>query len=883
MKPNEVLRRAFFFLRRNRMAEDLEEEMRLHSELRAVKLREQGIAAEEAAALARRQFGNRTSLKESAWEMWSFLSLEKVWRDLRFATRLLRKSPGFTFIAISTLALGIGANTAVFSVVDAVLLRPLPYPSPERLGSLVTYYKAPSQQGMFTDQDGKTWELMRANAQAVDSAVFSDMAATVNLAAQGHVRYVQQQRAGSGFFRVLGVNPFFGREFTRQEDKPNGPAVAVISYGLWKRALHGDRSLLNHTISLRGEPYTVVGVMPPDFKTAALADVWTPLRPSTEGEGGGANYQIVTRLKPGATWAQATAEVESIGVQRTRTMHFDPGESLRITLLPLQKALSEQIRTPVLLLWCAVGVVLLICCINIAGLMLARGAGRRHEIATRMALGGGQAQVLRQLLVESFLLSMLAGVAGLTIGYAGVIGLRIAARESLNLWQYIGLDSRVFLVTCAVTVFTTVLFGLYPAFQASRVDLRAGLIEQGGRAVAGGRNPWPQRLLIVGEVALGVTLLVAAGLLLRSFLFLRNQQPGFDARHVVSATLPLQDARYQTSQKMNQLFSLALSRIRSSPGVENAAATMSLPYQRGLNTVFKFPGAPGKDTTLTYVTPEYFEVLRIPILNGRAFSDLDGPHSGKVTIVNQTFAKMYSGGKPLVGRTILNGNIPSEIVGVVGDVPMKGSLMGYAPVTSIPVMFIPSAQLTDNAVPMLNTWFPPSFAVRSSAPFRDTVVAMRGAMQSVDSLLPFSEFRGIDQIRSATLAQQRFQAVLMAILAVLALLLAAIGIYGLIAQSVVERTRELGIRLALGATAWQAVKSAAIPGVTLATLGCLLGITGALGVVHLMRSLIWGVSATDARTFLGTAALLLLVAAIASFAPAMQILRMNSAEILRNE
>jgi predicted permease len=883
MKPNEVLRRAFFFLRRNRMAEDLEEEMRLHSELRAAKLRRQGVAPEQASALARRQFGNKTSLKESAWETWSFLSIEKLWRDLKFAGRLLRKNPGFTFIAVSTLALGIGANTAVFSVVDAVLLRPLPYPSPERLGSLATYYKAPSQQGMFTDQDGKTWELMRDNAQAVDSALFSDMAATVNLAAQGHVQYVQQQRAGSGFFRVLGVEPLFGREFTRQEDKPNGSAVAVVSYGLWKRALHGDRSLLNHTISLRGEPYLVVGVMPADFKTAALADVWTPLRPSTEGEGGGANYQIVTRLKSGATWAQATSEVEAIGVQRTRSMRFDPGESLRITLLPLQKALSEQIRTPVLLLWCAVGVVLLICCINIAGLVLARGAGRRHEIATRMALGGGQAQVVRQLLVESFLLSLLAGVSGLAIGYAGIVGLRIAARESLNLWQYIGLDSRVFVVTCAVTVFTTMLFGLYPAFQASRVDLRAGLIEQGGRAVAGGKNLWPQRLMIVGEVALGVTLLVAAGLLLRSFLLLRNQQPGFDAKHVVSATLPLQDARYQTSQKMNQLFTLALSRIRSSPGVQRAAVTMSLPYQRGLNTMFKFPGAPGKDTTLTYVTPEYFDVLRIPLLSGRTFSDLDGPHSSKVTIVNQTFVRMYSGGKPLVGRTILNGNTSSEIVGVVGDVPMKGSLMGYAPVTSIPMMFIPAAQLTDGSVPMLNTWFPPSVAVRSSAPVRDTVAAMRGAMQSVDSLLPFSEFRGIDEIRSATLAQQRFQAVLMAALAALALLLAAIGIYGLIAQSVMERTRELGIRLALGATAWQAVKSAALPGVAIATVGCLLGIVGAFGIVRLMRNLIWGVSATDARTFLGTAALLLLVAVIASFAAAMRILRMNSVEILRNE
>jgi predicted permease len=808
--------------------------------------------------------------------------MESLWRDLRLAARLLRKSPGFTLLAVLTLALAIGANTAVFSIVDAILLRPLPYPSPQRLGSLATYYKTRTQQGMFTDQDGQTWESVRDHADAIDSAVFSDMVATVNIAAHGQVASVRQQRAGSGFFRVLGVKPLLGREFSKLEDSPGGPPVAILSYGLWMRTLRGDRALLGQAISLRGEPHLVVGVMPPDFRTASLADVWTPLRPSTQGEGAGANYQIVTRLKPGATWAQAVAEIERLGARRASTMHFDAGESIRITLLPLQKALAAEVRTPVLLLWAGVGVVLLIGCTNIAGLLLARGASRRHEIVTRMALGCGRGRVVRQFLAESALLSGIAGVAGLAIGYVAMIGLEAAARESLNLWQTVGLDMRVFLAACAVTILTTVLCGLYPAWAASGVDLRTGLSERGGRAIAGARNLWPRRLLIVGQVALGLALLVAAGLLVRSFLFLRNQPAGFDADHVVSATLPLQDARYETSEQVNRLLNQFLSRMAAAPGIENVAFAMSLPYQRGLNTGFRFPGGAFKDTTFTYATPAYFDVLRIPVLRGRRFTDLDGPHAAQVVVVNQTFVRMYFGNQDPVGRSITTGGSAKQIAGIVGDVPMKGSLTGYAPVTPIPMMIVPAAQLT-GSLQLLHTWFSPSCIVRSAAPFADTAAAMRNAMQSVDSLLRFSEFRRIDEIRSATLAQQRFQTLLIATLAALSLLLASIGIYGLIAQSVVERYKELGIRLALGATVRQAVQAAAMPGIALAAAGCAAGAGIVLAVVHWMRSLIWGVSATDARTFWGMAVLLLAVASAASLIPALRVTRLNSADVLRSE
>ena len=886
MSFGQLWRQIKFLFHRGRAVEDLEEEMQLHAELRARRLREQGVPPEDAAAAANRQFGNRTTFKEATWETWSFRPFETLWRDLRFAARVLRKSPGFTLTALLTLALGIGANTAVFSVVDAVLLRPFPYPSPDKLGSLTTVYKARTRQGVltgtFSDQDGQTWQLVRDNARGLDSAVFSDSSSTVNIGGPDQVRYVRQQRVGSGFFRVLGINPIFGREFTRAEDSVGGPKVAVISYGLWKSVLHGDRSLLNRPILLRGEPYVIVGVMPPGFKTPALADVWTPLRPSTQGEGGNANYQIITRLKPGAPWPQAISEIEAIGAQRVRTIHFDPGESMRITLIPLEKAWSDEVRAPLLLLWCAVGVVLIICCINIAGLMLVRGAARRHEIATRMAVGGGRAQVVRQLLVESLLLSLIAGAAGLAVGYIGIAGLKIAARQSLNVWQDMGLDARVFTCACAITVLATILFSLYPALEASRVDLRAGLAEAGTRTVAGVRNLWPRRILIVGEVALGLVLLAAAGLLVRSYFFLRNQAQGFDAANVVTATLPLQDARYQTNQKVNLLFQQALSRIQSLPGIESAAFGMSLPYERGLNTMAKLPGGPAKDTTLTYVTPHYFHVLRIPILEGRVFSDFDRERSKQVVIVNQTFVRVFFGKQHAVGKSVVNGNHTSEIVGVVANLPALGSLTTYhAPVTPIPTVFVPVTQIV--SFELLNTWFTPSCLVRSSAPEPVVVSSMQKAMKSVDPLLPFAEFRTIGKIRSAALAQQQFQAMLMAALAGLSLLLAAVGIYGLIAQSVLERTREFGIRIAVGATNWQAARSAMRPAIVLASFGCFIGVAASLGMARLMRSLIWGVSPADPQTLAATAALLLAAAAMASFVPAVRILRMDCAAVLRNE
>jgi predicted permease len=884
MKPAELWRRLLFLLRGSRMEEELEEEIRLHTELRACQLHKEGLVSADAGSEARIRFGNRTLMKEASREIWTYVSVETLWRELKLGARTLRRSPGFTIAAALTLALGIGANTAVFSVVEAALLRPLPYPQPGRLGEIVFDYRTPTEQGVFDDVDGRTWELFHKHADALDLAVYSDMVTLANFAAGGRVGYVRQQRVCAGYFRVLGMKAALGREFTSAEDTVNGPPVALLSYDAWQKIFGGDRAVFNRPLLLRGEPYTIVGVMPPELRTSGLVDVWTPLRPSTQGEGADKNYNLIARLKPSATWNRAMSEVETLGALRLKEEHdIPPNYKVRMIMLPLQQMITRDLRTPVLLLWCAVVAVLLIGCTNIAGLLIARGAARTREIGTRMALGGGRAQMVHQLLVESVLLASLGGIAGLIAGWLGVAWIRAIGRQSLGLWQNIGLDRTVLLATAAMTLGTSVVFGLWPAVQASRVDIRAALAESGGRGVAGMRALWPRRLLIAGEVALSIMLLVAAGLVVRSFLYLRNQPLGFDPDHVVAGTLPLQDARYQTNTKINRLFDDTLARIRTQPGVDSAAVSMCLPYERGLNTMAQTPGAKGQDTVLTYVTPEYFRTLRIPVLRGRAFIAHDDIHSPRVGIVNETFARKFFGNSDPVGRSVNQGGGLLRIVGLVVDVPLEGSMIGYAPITTMPLIYVPAEQMPDSLFQLLDAWFTPSIAVRSLASRHDTISGMRRAIASVDPLLPFSGFHGITEIRSETLARQRFQAIVMSAMAALALLLAAIGIAGLTAHIVIERTRELGIRMALGASVFQAMCSVVLPGIVLASIGAVSGVVASIGAARVLRHMIWGINTEDPGTFAATVASLLVVAVTACIIPALRITRLNPAETLRNE
>lgn len=542
------------------------------------------------------------------------------------------------------------------------------------------------------------------------------------------------------------------------------------------------------------------------------------------------------------------------------------------------------------MLWAAVGVVLLIGCVNITSLLLVRGRRRRQEIATRLALGAGRLTILRQLLTESLLLAIGGGIGGLILGYWTLQGLRTMAHDSLHLWQNITLDGRVLVATITASLLSSVVFGLLPAVQASRTDIRMSLGE-GGRGATSRGYRWVGSLLVVAEVALGVVLLVGAGLLLRTFVALRSLQPGFDASHVITAQFSLQDARYTTNQKVNWLFTETLARIRTLADVEMAAIGLGLPYERYLRLGFRYldgPQAKGGqrgNITASYVTPDYFQALRIPLERGRLLRDSDGPNTQKVIVVNKAFARRYFPDQEPIGSHIDSelAEGPSEIVGVVGDVQQQAGWGNYGPVAALPCAYFPITQANGEMLQLVHTWFSPSWIVRTTGQPEAAAIGIQRVVEAVDPQLPIASFRSMEKVRYRAIEQQRFQAILPAMLAGIALLLAAIGIYGLIAQSVAQRTREVGIRLALGASRWQVMRAVALPGILLALVGVLIGCALARIAVQSLQHLVWGIQVGDPVTFVGIAVGILLVAAVSSILPTFRLTRIDLARTLRDD
>jgi predicted permease len=810
-----------------------------------------------------------------------------LWMDLHHALRILRRGPAAAAIIVLTLALCIGANTAIFSVVDATLLRPLPFPDPARLVRIVTHFKEKRAEGYQVEQDGRAWELIRDHATFLDTAVYSNGASGVNLSAAGHVQHVKQQRVGAGFFRVLGISPQIGREFTRQEDHTGGPPLAILSHSLWKQIFHEDPSAVGQTLQLKGEPYTIIGVMPERFHSNVPADLWTPLQPNTNAEGQGTNYAVAGRLKPDATWAQADGQLESIGVPLFK--NIPNGTSARLHLMSLQASDAQGLRKPLLILWGAVGLVLLIGCANVTSLLLAKAASRSREIATRMALGGGRRTIIRQLLVETLVLAVIGGAAGLLVGYAGLEGLKKLAAADYQIVESAHLDARVLAATALLSLLVSVLAGIFPAIEAGAVDLRNALSEAGGRGVSGRHKRWSRRLLVSGEVALAVMLLIGAGLLVRTVTHLYQLRPGFDPAHVITASFSMQDARYSDAARITQLFESGRARISALPGVESAGVALTLPYQRGLNTGMKRVDGPQADTdwqitNLDYVTPGFLETLKVPLLRGRLIRPSDGPKAAQIVLVTETFAKQYLSRQDAVGSHLDFGNKDiREVVGVVGDVQQSSGFGDFGPLAPAPNVYVPVAQMDGEFLKLVHVFMDPSWVVRVAGAPASVIPGIQNAAAAIDPLLPIAEFRTFDDLRRLSVSSERFQATLLGSLSGLALVLAIVGIYGLMAQSVVERKRELGIRMALGATISQSIREAALPGVRLAlagvAAGCLLAGLSAKVFAHL----VWGVTTTDPGTYVSVAVGLLLVAALASLLPALRIASLNPADTLREE
>jgi predicted permease len=812
-----------------------------------------------------------------------------LWNDVRFAFRQLRKSPAFTLVVLATLALCIGANTAVYSVLDAVLLRPAPYPEPDRLALVITASRQGGKEDINDAQTGALFEAVRDRARALDCAAFSGTGGA-NFAAEGRLEYIQQQRVSAGFFHVLGLAPQFGREFTRQEDVPRGAPVVVLSYGFWQRVFHGDLGVLGRGINLKGEPYTVVGIMPRDFRTTSPVDVWTPLRPTRSGEGSGSNYGVVMRLRAGVTWTEAAEQLKAL----SRGLMEEPGfpretSSFEERIIPLQSGLTNDIRSELLLTWAAVLTVLLIGCVNIAGLLLARSGARSREIATRMALGGNRMAILRQLLVESLLLALGGGAAGIGLGAYAIGWLKRLGAERSQLWHPIELDARVLAAMLGIAVLTSLVFGLVPALQTTRIDIRSVLIEA-GRGVSGGRRRWSRNVLVASEVALSLVLLVSAGLLVKTLAYLNGLTPGFDTHNVIAAEASLQDARYQTSEAVNKLFTQTLEQIRQIPGVQSAAVALTLPYERPLNDGFRLldgDDREGHGTEVVYATPGYFETMRIPILAGRGLLTADTSQSAMVAVVSQSFAARWFPGSQAVGRHLRTEGTSREIVGTVGDVQQHSGLNGnLGPISIEPTVYVPASQSSSGFFKVIHVWFSPKWVirtVRAGVPLGSLTAQVQRAIAAIDSQLPIAGFKTVDDLQGVYTRDQRYMAALFSILAGIALLLAAIGLYGLISQSITQRTHELGIRLALGATPPQTMAAVMRPGILLALAGIGAGYALSLVAVRFLEHLLWGVRPTDPLTFLTMAAILLLVAALASLAPALRILRMDPAQTLRSE
>lgn len=867
-------------LRRNRLDDERAQEMRVHIEHFVDDLVAAGRTPDEARREAMREFGNPTLIRESLYEMNSIRILETISRDARYALRLLRRTPAFTTAAVLTLAVAIGVNTAVFSVADAFLLRPLPYPDSQRLGLVSARWGGDGPTTDDTAQTGTTWQLVHEHATTVTSAAFSNWTTGVNVVANGRASHLTQQRVSAGFFDVLGVQPLIGRGFSDAEDRPGGPLAVILSHTAWTTEFRADPAALSSVISVRGEPATVVGVMPAGFATEVPADLWMPLRPTTTGEGAGENYTILLRLKNGATWQEASAEVATLTQPVLDKQRDQPRRPLSFSTVSWQRTFATDLREPILLLWGAVAVVLVVACVNLAGLLLARAAGRRHELATRMALGSGRGGVIRQLVVESVVLAMIGGAGGIMIGIGALDVLQRLATDAFRIARPVTLDARAMAAGMALSLIASLLFGIVPAMQASRIDIRRGLAPSSARTVTRGGH-WSRRGIVLAQVTLSVMLLTGAGLLVRTFVYLSNLQPGFEPRGLTAASFSLQDARYDSPEEVTSLIERMLERTRTTPGIESATLSLGVPYQRLLNLGFRrLDGARSTGrTSATYISVGYFDTMRVPLRRGRTFDTRDTALAPGVMIVNETFVKTYYSGEDPLGRRIAVAGREREIVGVTGDVQLKPGWGTNGPLAPMPLSYVPVSQVSEGMLRLVHGWFSPTLIVRSSA--GDTASAIRNAVASVDPLLPLAEVRTMDDVRAASIAAQRFLMTILVALALTTVLLAAVGLHGLIATTVTERTREMGIRLALGATPKHAIRSLAAPGVALAIAGTVAGILLARATTGLLRHYLWGVSADDPATYAAVAAGLIVIASAASVLPTLRILRLTPASTLR--
>ncbi|MGD0134719.1 MAG: ABC transporter permease [Bryobacteraceae bacterium] len=805
--------------------------------------------------------------------------MQALLRDLRLGARMLGKAPGFTLAAIVTLALGIGANTAIFTVANALLLRPFPYRDPQQLVSVDVKDK--------TTDRGVTllrYELVRDHDRSLQSvAVWAND--NFNLTGHGEPLQVPAVRVSPNFFSLLGVEPQLGRAFSADQGRPEGQPVVIISDAMWRSRFHGGPNVIGQSIALDEVPHTIVGVLPPgiQFPFVGQTEIWTPryfeyslMTPQRLRLGVG-YLGIIARLREGTTLESADAELAVLN-QRYREQNPaapDADPAVAMTAEPLRNLVVADVRGKVLMLSASVALVLLIACANVASLLLSRALARKREIAMRTALGASRGVVVRQLLTESMLLALAAGVLGVVLGWMGTRALVIYGSSQLPQGMPIGMDLRVLLFALIISLLAGLFFGTFPALQLSRFDLSTALREEGRGSSSGHARTHLKNLLVVGQVALSLLLLIGAGLLLRSFARLLAIHPGFDAHNVLTMNVSLPTVKYAKPDQQIAFFDEMLRRVSVLPGVRNAAISAALPLNwkritpvlpEGQPTV---PLAQRPFIDIEAVSPEWFQTMRVPLRAGREFSAGDGPQAPKVVIVNETFARQFWPNQNPVGKHILVGRGPdqSEVIGMTADTRNKGLAQDTQA-----QLYLPFPQLP---------WGNMNLLVRTILPPRTLTSAIRAQISAVDPDQPVADIRTVDDLVDSSLTQPRFTMLLLGILSVTALALSVIGIYSVLSYWVAQRRYELGIRLALGAQRSDLLRIVVRQGLLLAISGIAIGLLAAMLLTRLMSSMLYQVGTLDAATFAVTPLLFLSIALLASYLPARGAMRVDPAEALR--
>jgi len=881
----EPLWRRYLHFVRPDAARDVDDELAFHLRQAEDDLVAGGLPRSDARRRARERFGHLGAVRDAcltidrrgARRARRRAHLTGLGQDLRHAVRTLANRPAFTFATVVTLALGIGANTAIFSVVNAVLLHALPYRDAGRLVDMTDLL--PSGQSLVLDADYFAWR--RDNHTLVDAAAYGG-GAGLTLTGVGEPERLRSARSTANFLAVLGVTPQRGRPFSADEDRPGGPAVVLMSDALWRRRFHGDPGLVGRTLTLNGEPRTVVGILPAafEFPRGGRPDLITPfaLDDGPLGAGRGSYIvQVVGRLRPGVGAADAEADIAALnrGLEPTHAGGFaNMLEGARAQVVPLHARAVGDVRLPLLILLGAVGCVLLIACANAASLQLARAAARRGELAIRSALGAGRRRLARHVLLESLLLAAAGGLSGLGLAYAAVGAVRRLGPATVPHIAGTQVDPRVLAFAMILSLATALLFGLAPMLGSARVPPSEALHEGGARTGTGRRTLSLQQALLVAEVALALVLFVGAGLLMRSFLRLTSQPLGFDGRRVLTAAVALPPSAYATDERRRGFFRELVEQASGLPGVDAAGVSVVLPLQGfSASMGVEVEGRPAEPagssfgTAVNAVSPGYFAALGIPLLRGRSIAAGDDAATPAVLVANETFVRRFFPGEDPVGKRLrLAQQDYATIVGVVGDVRQ-----GIA-TPAQPEVYAPFAQWPQSRMTLSLR------AAGDPSPLADLV---RTIVRNLDPDLPVTDVASMESLTSEQVAPQRFNTVLFATFALLAVLLAAVGIYGVTAYAVSLRVQEFGIRLAMGAEPGRVVRMVVMQGLRLAALGVVIGLAASVGLTRLLASQLYDTTVTDPPTFVAVTLILTAIALLACLVPAWRVTRVNPADVMR--